>query len=199
MMLLDICFGSKSVWRVLMLYGESPGSGFTRQELREHTKLGNKALSFALKRLVTFGILSKNKDSFPLAVYKLNLGNKYSGDILKMIKSEKNELNSLPYGFGLIAREFSRRIIDIIDVKNIYLFGSVAKRTYREDSDMDFAVVLDKKNAKSDMLISKIAEELSRKFKRKIQYFILTEEQIKDSGKRSKLTEEILKDGIKII
>lgn len=198
-MLSDICFGSKSVWRILILYGESPGTGFTRQELKEHTKLGNKALSFALKRLTTFNILSAKKDVLPLTVYKLNMNNPYTTDILNILRKEKNDLNNLKHNFALIAREFSRKVIDIVDVLGIYLFGSIAKGIYREDSDIDFAVVLRKKTPKDDMLISTIADETSKKFKRKIQYFIFTPRQISDSRKRSKLTEEILKHGIKII
>ncbi len=195
-MLLDICLGSKSVWRILVLFGESPGAGFTRQDFRNYTKLGNKALSFALKRLVTFGVLTKSKGDLPLAVYKLNKENKYVSDIINLLQKERQNLNHLPYQFSIIAREFSREVVDSVDVLNIYLFGSVAKGTYRDDSDVDFAVVLEEKSPKDDMAISTITDRLSEKFKKKIQCFIITKEQI--SRKRTKLVEEILKHGIRL-
>ena len=195
-MLLDICLGSKSAWRILILYGESPGAGFTRQDIRDHTKLGNKALSFALKRLISFGVLTKSKGKLKLTVYKLNKENKYSQDILNLLQKERQDLNHLPYNFSMIAWEFSREAVDSVNVLSIYLFGSVAKGTYREDSDVDFAVVLKEKNPKDDLAINIICDKLSGKFERKIQCFILTENQI--DKKKTKLIEEILKHGIEL-
>lgn len=196
-MLLDICLGSKSAWRILMLFGESPGAGFTRQDLRNHTKLGNKALSFALKRLISFGVLIKNNGELPLAVYKLNRENKYSQDILNLLQKERQDLNQLPYHFSRIAREFSREAVDSVNALSIYLFGSVAKGTYRDDSDMDFAIVLKEKKPKVDMAINLITDKLTERFKRKIQCFIITEEQVRK--KRTEFIEEILKHGIKLV
>jgi predicted nucleotidyltransferase len=195
-MLLDICLGSKSAWRILVLFGESPGAGFTRQDFRNHTKLGNKALSFALKRLLAFGVLTKSKVDLQLSVYKLNKENKYVSDIISLLQRERQDLNHLPYAFSMIAREFSREVVDSVDVLSMYLFGSVAKGTYREDSDVDFAVVLEEKSPKDDMAISTITDRLSGKYRKKIQCFIITKEQI--SRKRTKLVEEILKHGIRL-
>ncbi|PIN70726.1 hypothetical protein COV93_00310 [Candidatus Woesearchaeota archaeon CG11_big_fil_rev_8_21_14_0_20_43_8] len=196
-MLLDICLGSKSIWRVLLLFGESPGAGFTRQDIRNHTKLGNKALTFALNRLTTFGILSKSKERLSLTVYKFNKDNQYNEEILNLLKKERIDLEQLPYGFSIIAREFSREITDSIDINGIYLFGSVAKGTYRTDSDMDFAVVVEKKNPKDDLMLDEIVEKTSNRFRKKVQCFILTQEQI--SKKQTDLVVEILKHGIKLI
>lgn len=194
-MLLDVCFGSKSAWRILALFGESPGAGFTRQDCRKHTKLGNKALSAALKRLVAFGILIKSKGQLSLAVYKLNQGNPYVRDLLSLLQRELTGLNHLPYSFGAIAREFSREVIDSVDAHAIYLFGSVAKGTYRDDSDIDFAVVLEDKTPSQDMILNTIADKLSRKSNRKIQCFPMTHDQMAKRG----LAVEILKHGIRLV
>jgi len=195
-MLLDICLGNKSAWRVLMLYGETPGAGFTRQDLKKYTNLGNKALSFTLKRLVIFNILTKNKEIFSRTIYKLNKENKYSKDIINLIQNERENLNYLPYSFSIIAREFSREVIDSTNALNIYLFGSVAKGNYREDSDIDFAIKLNEKKPEEDMIITTITDKLSEKFGRKIQCFILTKKQFEN--KKTKIVEEILKHGIKL-
>jgi len=194
-MLLDICFGNKSAWRILLLYGESPGAGFTRQDLRMHTNLGNKALSSTLNRLVAFGILVKSKEQLALAVYKLNKENKYSQDILNLLYKERQDLNHLPNNFSFIAREFSREVVDSVQIINIYLFGSVAKGTYREDSDIDFAVIAEEKTPKQDMIINAICDKLSKRFQKKIQCFFMTQNQLT----KSSLSEEILKHGIKLI
>jgi len=194
-MLLDICFGSKSVWRVLVFYGESPGAGFTRQDLRNYTKLGNKALSFALKRLIMFGILIKSKEEFSLTLYKLNKGNEYTQDILNLLQKERQNINYLPYNFSIIAREFTREAVVSVNALSIYLFGSVAKGTYRDDSDVDFAIVLEKKAVKDDIAINIICDRLSEKFDKKIQCFLMTRDQLNKN--KTKLV-EVLKHGIKL-
>ncbi len=196
-MLVDICLGSKSAWRVLVLYGETPGAGFTRQDLRNHTGMGNKSLSFALRRLVMFGILTKNKKEHPLTIYKLNKDNEYVKDVLNLVQRERKDLNHIPYDFSLVAREFSREVIDAVQALGIYLFGSVAKGTYRDDSDIDFAVIINKKSPRQDMAISRITDKLSERFKKKIQCFLITEEEFRH--RKNKLSEEILKHGIKLV
>ncbi|HLC95888.1 MAG TPA: nucleotidyltransferase domain-containing protein [Candidatus Nanoarchaeia archaeon] len=196
-MLLDICLGSKSAWRILVLYGESPGAGFTRQDLRNYTKLGNKALSFALNRLIAFGILTKSKEQLSLAVYKMNKESKYIQDILNLLQRERQDLNHLPYNFSAIAREFAREAVDSVDALSIHLFGSVAKGTYREDSDIDFAVVVEKKTPKEEMAINAISDKLSKKCKRKIQCFLMTPDQF--TKNKTGLAEEIMKHGIKLV
>lgn len=42
-----------------------------------------------------------------------------------------------------IARDFGKLVIEELDVKNIYLYGSYAKENYTEDSDIDIAIVGD--------------------------------------------------------
>lgn len=42
-----------------------------------------------------------------------------------------------------IARDYGKLVQEELDVKNIYLYGSYAKGTYTEDSDIDIAVVGD--------------------------------------------------------
>jgi predicted nucleotidyltransferase/DNA-binding HxlR family transcriptional regulator len=195
-MLLDICLGNKSAWRILILYGESPGAGFTRQDFRKHTKIGNKALTIALKRLTAFGILKKTKEQHPINVYKFNVENSYAGGILNLLKKERTDTNSLPYEFSIIAREFSREVIDAVEIQSIYLFGSVAKGTYRLDSDVDFAVVVKKKTPESDILLNEISERLSHRYKKKIQCFLMEESSM---NARKGLAEEIIKHGIKLV
>lgn len=42
-----------------------------------------------------------------------------------------------------IAREYANAVRGVMDTKGIYLYGSYAKGTAREDSDIDIAVVVD--------------------------------------------------------
>ena len=60
-MLLDICFGNKSAWRILVLVSEAPGRGVSRQEIKKFTKLGDNALVKTLSDLELFRIVLKKK------------------------------------------------------------------------------------------------------------------------------------------
>lgn len=195
-MLLDICLGSKSAWRVLLIYGESPGAGFTREDIRRITSIGNKALSMALKRLVAFGVLERSRERLATPVYRLKRESIYSQELLSMLRKERSELNQLPYSFGIIAREFSREALDSADILGMHIFGSVAKGTYRDDSDIDFAVVVEKRIPGHELALNAACSSLSEKFRRKIQCFILEKSQM--PGKKGSIGREILKHGIRL-
>ncbi|MGM5485437.1 MAG: nucleotidyltransferase family protein [Nanobdellota archaeon] len=193
-MLLDICFGNKSVWRVLMLYAETPGAGFTRKEIKEYTMLGNKSVTLALRRLLSFGIINEQAIGTKKSVYKLNHGNSYMKEILNVLKKERKDMNFLPYSFSVVLREYVREVIDRIDPKNIYLFGSVSKGTYREDSDMDIAVIVENKSAEDDLLLNEISDKFSDRHK--IQSFLIT---VSRFEKKDSFTEDIIKHGIRLV
>lgn len=196
-MLLDIVFGSKSVWRILILLSENPGSSLTRPEIRKFTKLGNKAISLSLNNLLINDILIKRKGG-KKTYYSLNLTNEFVKDILVLCKNENKCLNNLPYSFSLILREFTRQLIAEIDVKKVILFGSIAKRTFRNDSDIDVAIIIDKElDVKDKLLVTQITENIKLRFKKEIQphYFILNEF---EKGK-DKLCEEIKRDGVSLL
>ncbi len=187
-MLLDICLGNKSVWRILLLYAESPGAGFIREDIREHTGMGNRALTMALKRLVSFRILKGYEKDYPYTVYKLNMDNKYTELLLSLLKKEREDLNYLPLRYQIIIRNFTRKVVDKINPEKVYLFGSVAKRTYREDSDIDIAVIVKDKKPEQELILSKLSEN-------RIQTFIFSQEEFKDST----MYEDIVKHGIRIL
>ena len=43
-----------------------------------------------------------------------------------------------------IVEEYSKKILSIYDVKYIVLFGSYQRGNFREDSDIDIAIIVDK-------------------------------------------------------
>jgi len=196
-MLLDIVFGSKAVWRILILLAENPGSALTRQEIRKFTKLGNKAISLSLNNLTINQILTEHKDG-KKKYYKLNLTNEFTRDILNLCKNENKNLNNLSYSFSLILREFTRQTIALINVKNIFLFGSVAKRTFRAESDIDIAIITDNEvKMKEKLLITEIIDNLENRFKKTIQPHYFTTTEFKKG--KNKVIDEIKRDGIGLV
>ena len=70
--------------------------------------------------------------------------------------------------------EIKRRCCERI--KKIILFGSRARKDYREDSDFDFFIVVDKKDASIREEISRIAADLGEKHSVLITPLIRSEE-----------------------
>ena len=91
----------------------------------------------------------------------------------------------------LIAKRYKQLILDFIPIKALYLYGSYSKGTFRADSDIDIAVIVDKLNDDyfSD---TPILWRLRRKVSNLIEPVLLTEDT------SDPLYSDILKSGIPI-
>src|SRR3989338_7308292 len=169
-MLLDVCLGTRTAWKVLLILGEAPGKAISRKEIQALTKLGNKVTAKFLLVLEKFGIIAENKIGRTY-YYKLNLSNPFVEQILGLIRLEKKELNN-PDFFPLnILREFVYELTNtsLGNLSRVILFGSYAKRTYGKDSDIDVAIVLAEKNPNDELLITEAIGGLNKRFRKEIQ------------------------------
>lgn len=199
-MILDICLGSKAVWRILIVLSELPGRGVTREEIRKFTKLGSKSLTDNLKILKEFNIIKATKEG-KLTFYKLNLANEFTTRIIELCNLEKEKLNNLNFEISIIVREFIRMCLDIIEPKKIILFGSSVKTRYRKDSDIDICLITEKKlSVENDLSLEHATEKIEKRFKRNIQIHSFAEQEF-EKLKKSKnlLVSEIIRDGIIIL
>ena len=199
-MLLDICLGSKAIWRILIVLSDLPGRGITREEIRKFTKLGSKSVTDSLKTLKEFDIIKAVKES-KITYYKLNLANQFITQIIELCRLEKENLNNLNFEISIILREFVRMCLDIIEPKKIILFGSIVKTRYKEDSDIDiFILTKEKLKVNEDLMLEHAAERIEKRFKRNIQIHSFSEQEF-EKLKKSKnlLIHEIIRDGINII
>lgn len=196
-MLLDICFGTKTAWKILFVLAEAPGKAVSRKQIKSLTKLGNKVLTKFLLLLEKFDMLIVQKIGKTF-LYKLNLSNPFVEKILEIIKLEKKALNNLDFYILTILREFVYEMtnIHLSDLRQIYLFGSYAKRTYHKDSDIDVALILEKKDVNNELLVTQAISKLQARFKKEIQVHYYTE---KEFNRKNQLAEEILRDGIKLM
>ena len=92
-----------------------------------------------------------------------------------------------------IAREFAAAIKPKFDLKQIYLFGSSAKGTDHEDSDIDIAVVL--KEFENPMEVQLELMRVRRKIDSRIEPHPFRE---KDFNRANPVANEILKHGQRI-
>lgn len=198
-MLLDICLGSKAIWRTLIVLSDLPGRGITREEIKKFTKLGSKSLTNSLKTLKEFDIIKARKEG-KRTYYKLNLANKFTAQIIELCRLEKEKLNNLNIEISIILREFIRMCLDVIEPKKIILFGSAVKTRYREDSDIDLCIITERKiKVEDDLMLTHFTEIIEKRFKKEIQPHYYTENEFEVLKRKDKLVQEIVRDGIELL
>ncbi|MBL7170023.1 MAG: nucleotidyltransferase domain-containing protein [Candidatus Aenigmarchaeota archaeon] len=196
-MLVDIVLGSKSAWRVLSVLTEAPGQGITKEDIKKITKLGGNSIFNAVNILLKNDIILAKKVG-KRTYYKINLTNNYSILIKDILDLERKNLNGLNPKIVILLREFTRLVNEAIDPKSIYVFGSVVKSSYTEDSDVDIAVVLNKMlETKERIEIEKINERLEKRFGMEIQAHFFMEKEFKQA--EDTLVEQVHRDGIKLL
>lgn len=195
-MLVDIVLGSKAVWRVLSVLAEAPGQGVTKDEIRKITKLGGNSLFKSVNILLQNGLILVSKFG-KKSYYKLNLSNNYIGRIIEIVNLERQETNNINPRIMIILREYARQIFGLIDLSEVYVFGSIVKSSYRDGSDVDIAIVSEGISTKERVEIEKVGERIEKRFGREVQVHFFT----KDEFGRSKtiLVEQIHRDGIRLI
>lgn len=199
-MLLDICFGTRTSWKILSVLAEAPGKSVSRKEIQTLTKLGNKVLSKFSVLLEKFEVIISMKIS-KTYYYKLNMSNPFVERILEIIRLEKKELNNPDFITLNILREFVYELtnINLDNLHKVILFGSYAKRTFTSNSDIDVAIILRGKSLNDELLITKIIDTLHKRFCKEIQPHYYTAKEFEDMKKKDRLVHEIVRDGIFLI
>jgi len=201
-MLLDICLGTRSAWKILLLIAQTPGKMLTRKQIQEHTKIGNKALVKFLLVLEKFDLLQTSKMGRK-HFYKLNMHNPYTKAIIELINVEQRQLNAVYFSHLLELREFIYELtnLEFENIQKIILFGSVAKYTARIDSDIDIAIITKEKTSPQEQLLhADLIDRIKERFGNEIQIHYFTQEEfekLKETG--NKLVNEITTDGLMLL
>jgi predicted nucleotidyltransferase len=175
-----------SIAKILTIFSLAPGAKFRRRELKEKTKLNNVNLDKALITLQNSKILLKENNYFKL---ELNDKTKF---LIEIVQKEYKELNEIPLNVFFSILDLVYKALVLKNIK-IYLFGSYAKLTFKEGSDIDLAVISDK-HLES---LEKYALKIEKKYKTKIQLHFFGTDFAKH--KEDPLVREILRNGIKIL
>ncbi len=196
-MLLDICLGTRTSWKILLVLGEAPGKAISRREIRALTRLGNKVITKFLSLLEKFGLITSSKIGRAY-YYKLNMSNPFVDEILGLIRLEKGQLNNPDFIVLNILRDFVYELTNtnLNNLAKVILFGSYAKRTYTSASDIDVAILLEEKSPNDELLITEITDRLGKRYKKELQPHYYTIKEFEKLKKKDKLAGEIVKDGI---
>lgn len=178
---------NKDVAIVLTIFAISPGSRHLRGDLKEKTKLNNVNLDNVINLLLNIGLIKKEK-----RLFSLNLEKDSTKGVIKIISNDykKRELPLAVYFSILSLVDYLSRL-KVIDV---YLFGSYSKLIFKEDSDIDIAIVsnsIDKKG------INNFVKKVESRYGKKIEIHCFTKGFYKN--KKDPLVKDILKNGIKLI
>lgn len=195
-MISETILGYKASWRVLEFLAETPTKPIARAEIKIQTRLGNEAVNTALKRLLLADVVIQEKNKKKESYY-LNLANPFTEKIVEFIACEKFHLKNVSYPILIAVAEFIRQLLEKTHfVESCVLFGSVAKGIARVDSDIDIAVIVNKKDVNQEIIVTSICRDIEKAFFKKIQVHYFTEQEF---SKNTQLISEIKTDGINLL
>ena len=179
----------KNIIKILTMFSISPGSRFTRNEIKEKIMLNNIPLDNALNTLLKNKILIKER-----RFLGLNFENKYLNNLLDIVKKEHLRFREVELKIYYLILDISFVLSNIKNI-DIYLFGSYAKLIYTEKSDVDLAIFLEKEDKKVIKKIKKDLDKIERKCNKNIELHFFEK---KDMKEKDPMIREILKNGILI-
>jgi len=180
-----------NILKLILFFLISPGRRYKRNEIKNFTKLNNIVLDEAVSELINLKIIIKKNN-----LLKINLENK----IVKEIKEEieNKELGDLPLKIKYLLIDVMTQIQKIKGLENIILFGSYAKLIYHKNSDVDLAVVFQKKLSQNvEKKISLLVGKISKRHNLKIETHFFISQDLKN--KKDPLIKEIVQNGRKLI
>lgn len=177
----------KDLFKIMTIFSISSGSRFRRKELKEKTRLNNVPLDISLKKLIKTDLLKKERN-----LYSINFENQNIKIILDIISKQYKSLKEIPSDVYFLLNDLIFEI-GSYDLE-IYLFGSYSKLVYKEDSDIDIAILGD---TIDKAIINKVVRKLENRYKKNIEihYF---DKNLFYKNKKDPLVEDIIKNGIRL-
>lgn len=186
---LEQVIGNKIAISVLRALVRYKGKIYTVRGLAEDARASHPEVSKTLNELEKFGIVQIQ----PVGrAYQVSLNEKsyvLSKIIKPILKAEEKTLDEV---ISILKSHLStKKIISAV------IFGSVAKRAERDDSDIDVLVISNDFDH-SISAISDAAREISQRFQSKVSHIIFSESQLRSKKKDNALVQSILDDHILI-
>ena len=180
---------NKNSIKIISYLSISPGSKYTRKEIKEKTKLNNVPLDESISRLILLQIIKRERN-----LYFLKLEHEPTKKIIELIKSEYNKYN-VSYGIFILLLETIDKTSKYKQIRDIILFGSHAKLIHTDRSDIDIAIISSEKiNDKVKKGIINRIEQISKKENKKIDAQFFTNKEMKEN-QSDLLIKDILRNG----
>ena len=176
-------------FKVLTLFGLSPGSRFNRKEIKEKTLLNNMPLDAALKNALASGVLKKSGNH-----YSLNTGDEKTMSLMSLVSSQYKSMKNLPLSVYFLLSELAG-VAALERGVEIYLFGSYSKLVYSDKSDVDVAILTTKFTGKEGLRAA--ARKLGSKYGKAVELHFFEKHSFHKNHK-DPLVKEILKNGTRL-
>ncbi len=180
---------TQDCFKILTFFSLSPGSRWRRKDIKEKTKTHNIPLDNALCMLLHTHVLIKERNH-----YALNMENEYTKRLIDLCGKQYRLLREIPLDVFYLILDFAAACTPQKGLE-AYLFGSYAKLIYRENSDVDIALLssgeLDKQRLA--LIIAKLKKVYHKNIE--LHYF---ERAAFYRNKKDPLVKGILKDGIRL-
>ncbi len=186
--MIENILASKVNIRIIRLLLTYPNKDFSAGEIEKYTESKGGNLHRALRKLSIYELIIKEKNA-----YKINYSNQLVQTLNTIFEKEKKYFQNIDQKELNILSEFTNELFKkYSDIKEIILFGSVARGMYSEKSDIDIMIIKEKMNTKTELETTKLA----KKYKKKIQFFIHTPKEFKES--KEPMMKEAKKEGISL-
>ncbi len=172
-------------FKVLTIFGASPGSRFGRKELKGFTRLHNTPLDAALRRLLASGVLKREG-----RLYEVNRENEEGKALVALAGREYRRLKELPFEAYFAVLDVTAALVQ----HEMWLFGSYAKLVYRKGSDVDIAVLGEvEKN-----VLEKIITKTKKTYGLVVEFHTFDRTRFY-KNKRDPLVKEIFRNGVRLL
>ncbi len=130
----------------------------------------------------------------------MNLSNPFVEQLLAIMNEEKRALNNIDFSLLVLIREFVYELtnVHLENLHQVILFGSYVKRTYTKHSDVDIAIITEKRIVSDELCVTDIVDKLEKRFNKHIQPHYYTSAEYEQLKTKNKLVKDISLDGVRI-
>lgn len=195
--MIDNILGNKVIIRILRFLQLSPNRFFSFLEIEKYVGVGRAGIMLALRKLEHYNMVYVEKKGGKR--YKLKLDNPIIEKLIPLLKYENSFFQGIdPKKLNVISNFENDCIKSIEGLKEVKLFGSVAKGKAKDKSDIDVFILVEK--GRNTPLLKTTLEEIKEKYadKYEIQTILMDEKEFEER-KKEPLIDEIIKTGISII
>jgi len=196
-MFIETVIGSQAKVKILRLLLETK-IAYSMEDIRKMTGLSIGVIHKTLHSLTKENLMILKKGEGKKRFYQANIDNKYATKLSAVFEDEKNERRNIPiHIWNRLEAICSELVTKVNDIKEIILFGSLARGELRINSDIDLFILTgdDFKDETKTRAICKKTD-----LKNNINPIFVTEKEwTLHQTKKSEFYESILKEGIRLI
>jgi len=139
---------TKQQLRILEVFKGNIFEELTFKQIKEKTRQkSNNIVQLALKQFIKENLIAQEKIS-DIYTYKLNQNSNILFSYLNLINEEQIQIKNFPETF----RKIQQRILKGTEFFILIVFGSHAKGTAKEKSDLDVAVITESEKTKKEII-----------------------------------------------